>query len=230
MANTPILVDPVEGHRLWAPGYDSDLNPLLSLERRILHPHLGKLRGKFVLDVGCGTGRWLTFASESGAHVAGLDLTREMLVQAAVKRGLEGRLVRADAQRLPFVPAAADLTLCTFCASYAGDLPAMFAELARITRPRGRIIVSDLHPAAIAAGWKRTFRNAGQLYEMKLASPAAKDAIRIGLQSGLTLWRVFEPHLGEPERALFAKAGKSESYETAAALPALLITLWERAG
>jgi SAM-dependent methyltransferase len=230
MASSPTSINPVEGHRLWAQSYDSDHNPLLALERRILQPHLDKLQNHFVVDIGCGTGRWLSFASESGATVAGIDLTGEMLAQAAAKPGLAGRLARADAQRLPLAGAIADLALCSFCAAYVPDLCALFAELARVTRPQGRVVVSDLHPAAIAAGWKRTFHNSGLVYEMKLDPHPAKDSIRAGLQSGLTLWRVFEPGFGEPERSLFEKAGKSETYEAAASLPALLITLWDRSG
>lgn len=225
---SPTCIDPVQGHRLWAENYDTDHNPLLALERRVLQPHLDKLQSKFVVDVGCGTGRWLTFASESGANVAGLDLTPEMLAQAAAKPGLEGRLARADAQSLPLAGATADVTLCSFCVSYVRDLSAVFAELARITRPEGRVIVSDIHPAAIAAGWKRTFRSAGHLYEMKLDPSPSKDPLRAGLQAGLTLWRVFEPRFGDPERPLFEKAGKAEAYEAVALIPALLITLWDR--
>jgi len=230
MASSPTCIDPFEGHRLWAENYDTDHNPLLALERRILQPHLDKLQGQFVVDVGCGTGRWLTFALESGAKVAGLDLTPQMLAQAAAKPGLQGRLARADAQSLPLAGEAADITLCSFCVSYVRDLSSVFAELTRITRPEGRLIVSDIHPAALAAGWKRTFRNAGRLYEMKLDPPRSKDPLRAGLEAGLTLWRVFEPRFGEPERPLFERAGKAETYEAVTVVPALLITLWDRGG
>jgi ubiquinone/menaquinone biosynthesis C-methylase UbiE len=227
MASSPTCIDPGEGHRLWAQNYDTAHNPLLALERRVLQPHLDKLRGKFVVDVGCGTGRWLSFASESGATVAGLDLTPEMLARAAAKPGLQGNLACADAQSLPLAGETADVTLCSFCISYVRDLSVVFAELARVTRPKGRVIVSDIHPIAIAGGWKRTFRSAGRLYEMKLdAHP--KGPLRAGLEAGLTLWRVFEPRFAEPERPLFEKAGKADTYEAITHMPALLITLWDR--
>ena len=102
MAGFLSCIDPVQGHRLWAESYDSDDNPLLALERRVLQPHLDRLQGKDVADVGCGTGRWLAPAYGAGARVAGFDLTREMLLQAAAKPGLRGRLAQADAQS--FVP------------------------------------------------------------------------------------------------------------------------------
>ena len=228
MASSPSCIDPDQGHRLWAEDYDTGHNPLLALERRVLQPHLNKLQGKFVVDVGCGTGRWLALASAAGASVAGLDLTPEMLTQAAAKPGLPGRLVRANAQSLPLAGAVADIALCSFCVSYVRDIPTVFAELARITRPKGRVIVSDIHPVAIASGWKRTFRNAGRLYEMKLDPGDRKDLFRPGLQAGLTLWRVFEPRFGEQERPQFENAGKAETFEAVSRTPALLITLWDR--
>jgi malonyl-CoA O-methyltransferase len=229
MASFPSCIDPVEGHRLWAESYDSDLNPLLALERRVLQPHLDRLEGKFVVDVGCGTGRWLSVVSAAGATFAGLDLTPQMLERAAAKPGLQGRLARADAERLPFGAAVADITLCSFCISYVRDLPAVFAELGRITRVQGRVIVSDIHPAAIAAGWKRTFRGAGRTYEMRIEPRPSKDTLRAGVQAGLTLWRVLEPRFGEAELELFERAGKADTFEAVSRVPALLITLWDHA-
>lgn len=228
MASTPTPVDPIEGHRLWAETYDADVNPLLALERRVLQPHLDRLAAKRFVDIGCGTGRWLLLAREAGAEVIGLDLTRAMLAQAAAKPKLKGKLVCADAQSLPFAEATADVVLCSFCISYLEDPAAMFGGLARITKPGGRIIVSDIHPAAAKAGWKRTFRAAGQLYEMKLGERHKKTPLRQGLDAGLTLWRVLEPSFGKAELPLFEKAGKSGMFEALAAMPALLVTLWDR--
>jgi SAM-dependent methyltransferase len=228
MATLPTPIDPLRGHRLWAASYDSDVNPLLALERRVLQPHLDRLSSKRFVDIGCGSGRWPLLAHEAGAKVAGLDLTREMLAQAAAKPHLKGKLVCADAQTLPFADATADIVLCSFCVSYIQDLAAIYAGLARITKPGGRIIVSDIHPAAARAGWKRTFRNSGQLYEMKLDASHKRNPLREGFDAGLTLWRVLEPNFGEAELPLFEKAGKAEAYKTAATVPALLVTLWDR--
>lgn len=224
----PSLIDPAEGHRLWAGTYDADLNPLLALERRVLQAHLDGLNRRRFVDVGCGTGRWLVFAREAGAEVFGFDLTHEMLKQAAVKPGLSGRLVRADAKNLPLRDAIADVTISSFCISYVEDLAAAFKTLSRITRPGGRIIVSDIHPTATSAGWKRTFRSGGQTYEMKLPPQGDRNPLQAALAVGLKLSCVLEPRFGEPERPLFEEAGKSDIYETVSTVPALHITVWDR--
>jgi malonyl-CoA O-methyltransferase len=51
-----------DGYDRWARVYDHDANPLLALEEPAVHAALGDVRGRTVLDLGCGTGRhslWL---------------------------------------------------------------------------------------------------------------------------------------------------------------------------
>ena len=63
-------------------------NPMLSLEERFLAPILPKLRGQDVLDVGCGTGRWLEkMAKRHATSLTGVDASPEMLERASEKLG-----------------------------------------------------------------------------------------------------------------------------------------------
>src|SRR5438093_9518271 len=63
-----------EGYELWAPAYDRDPNHLLALEERTLKPLLPDLTGQQVLDLGCGTGRWLELLLDLAARRAvGVD-------------------------------------------------------------------------------------------------------------------------------------------------------------
>src|ERR1700756_828701 len=56
----------VEGYRLWAPVYDCMQNPLLSVESRTLRRLLYRIRVQRVVDVACGTGRWMLHFQERG--------------------------------------------------------------------------------------------------------------------------------------------------------------------
>ena len=75
-----------EAYRLWAPEYDITANPLLSLEQRCLEPMINAAAGCDVVDLGCGTGRWLTKLVNIGVRTAtGIDASKDMLEQAASK-------------------------------------------------------------------------------------------------------------------------------------------------
>jgi SAM-dependent methyltransferase len=218
-----MLVDAVEGHRRWAPGYDVGPNPLLALETRLLAERLGPLENRIFLDVAAGTGRWMCHARSRGARALGFDLCREMLLMAAAKSGLAGRLALADARCLPIPNGIADLAVCSFALAY---LPSVLAAVSELARVASFVIVSDLHPEAVVHGWTRGFRAGGQLYEIRhhpYSEAQLRDAAdRAGLAP---LWRI-ESAFGEPERAVFESAGKESLFVKACRIPAVLITAW----
>src|SRR5579884_2692276 len=91
----PKLVSASEGYGLWAASYDDGRSPLLALEQRCLEPLLPAIGGQEILDVGCGTGRWLERLLQlGGTRVFGADFSGEMLRYAAHKPQLANRLVR----------------------------------------------------------------------------------------------------------------------------------------
>ncbi len=157
----------LEGHRLWASSYDSTLNPVLALETRMLKQLLCPVASTCFIDVACGTGRWMTYVRRQGAKVFGIDFCAEMLAEAERKPELSGRSALAEASRLPFRSRIADIVLCSFAAGYLPHLNRALAEMAIILKPRGKLIISDLHPAAISAGWTRSFRRGDLVIEMQ---------------------------------------------------------------
>ncbi|MFD9127166.1 class I SAM-dependent methyltransferase [Kitasatospora sp. NPDC059571] len=107
--------------------------------------------GAFVVDAGCGTGRALPLlraAVGPRGTVLGVDLTPEMLARAAAHRDTAALLL-ADCARLPLPDAVVDLV---FGAGLIAHLPGPAAglrELARVTRPGGRLAL--YHPIGRAA-------------------------------------------------------------------------------
>ena len=99
------------------------------------------------LDVACGPG---TVAAEFAKHVrhaVGLDATEAMLDQArklAVKRALDNATWhRGDVRALPFDDAAFDIVSCRFAIHHFEEPGAAFAEMVRVCRPGGRIVLCD---------------------------------------------------------------------------------------
>lgn len=218
------MLPPLEAYRLWAAAWDSDPSAIVALESRYLMPWLGELGGRRVLDVSCGTGRWLEFAARSGADVVGLDFCAEMLHRAAGKPDIGGRLAVADATRLPVADESVDICLCTLSLGHMDDVRAVMAEMGRAVRPRGVVMVSDFHPEAFRRGWKRTFRSAGRVYEIENHYYPI-DSLEA---DGLVLEQMVEPCFGEAERPIFTGAGKPELFEEVRGIPAVFVGRWRR--
>jgi demethylmenaquinone methyltransferase/2-methoxy-6-polyprenyl-1,4-benzoquinol methylase len=99
--------------------------------------------GARVLDLGCGTGK-LGALLASRCHVVGIDLSQEMLRLAQRTHGSRLRYVQGSAFRLPFGSGSFDAGVSGFVLRNLEDLPAAFAELSRVLRPRAPIAVVDI--------------------------------------------------------------------------------------
>jgi ubiquinone/menaquinone biosynthesis C-methylase UbiE len=218
----------LEGHALWASTYDNDPNPLLALEERELEPLLPGLKSKYVLDVGCGTGRWLARLLRRGAHqCVGIDLSGEMLRRAKRKPSLRGRLLRADCLSLPVRDSVADLIVCSFAAGYVDNLRRLAGELARVSRPRGQVFITDFHPSGHLRGWKRAFRHGEELVEISSFAHSLEQIERDFVAEGFDLRTCLAPCLTESEKWIFEEKQKSHLYEIAREVPAIFICHFE---
>lgn len=223
------LVSVHEGYGLWAETYDAEPNPLLSAEERMLEPLLPSLASKVVLDVACGTGRWLEKLVRAGATAgAGVDLSSAMLGVARAKLFLQGHLTKGDCLALPFQPQATDLIICSFAAGHISNLEAFAQELARVAKRSADVYVSDLHPEAYAKGWRTGFRHKSGSAEF-VTFPHSTEELRRSFQSqGFGLFQCHEAHLGEPEKPIFERAGKSHLFYDVCKVPAVYICHFKR--
>lgn len=221
-------VSALEGHRIWSETYDDYPNPLLALETRILAGWLVPWEGQRVVDVGCGTGRWTAYARDRGARVAGIDLCFEMLLRAASKPDLAGHLVLGSAESLPLAGGVANLVMCSFSLGYVTDAAAAIREMARICDHGGRLVVSDLHPEAVAAGWKRAFRAGDAAYEIVHWAHSTSALLEAGSAAGLQLERAASACFGTPERAIFQRSGREHLFDQASRVPALWTAAWTK--
>ena len=125
--------------------YPSTIDPRI-LHVKVVLEHLGDLNGKRVADVGCGKGRFARIVKERnpGASVVALDLAEAMLrpIPAEIER------VAASMTALPLATEAFDGAYATESLEHAVDIPAAVAELARIVKPGGRIVIIDKNAEA----------------------------------------------------------------------------------
>lgn len=101
------------------------------------------------LDVATGTGEIAVAAASDGATVTGLDLAPRLIGTArarAREAEVEVSFDVGDAERLPYRDASFDVVSSAFGVMFAPDQRAAAAELARVTRPGGRLALLTWHP------------------------------------------------------------------------------------
>jgi ubiquinone/menaquinone biosynthesis C-methylase UbiE len=121
-----------------------------AMKRRVLG-HAALRSGEDVLDVGCGTGTLAVEAARAapGVRVTGLDADPSILARArtrAAGAGLEIRLDEGMSTQLPYADASFDVVLSTLFFHHLPDEDKhrTAAELVRVLRPGGRLVLADL--------------------------------------------------------------------------------------
>ena len=108
----------------------------------IVREALSRSRPARVLDAGCGPGALTPFLREAGtSEIVGVDAAPEMVDEARL-RWPEERWLQADVRALPFPGDRFDASVCLGVLEFVPDAEGALRELARVTRPGGRVIVT----------------------------------------------------------------------------------------
>lgn len=164
---------------------------------------LGERPGR-VLDVGCGPGVLIEAVAGRGGHLTGVDLSPAMLAQArdrARRLGLVDRcrFEEGSAEALPFPDRAFDAVTAMGVLEYIHDDVRALAEMARVVRPAGAVIVTvpnlvspwRLLPVVLKPPLLRFLRPAYQAVRRRLVEPEACELDRFPrrLYTPWGLWR-----------------------------------------
>jgi malonyl-CoA O-methyltransferase len=219
------MLPAAQGYALWAPTYTAE-TVVSALEAATVSSFGLSLAGRRVLDAGCGVGRRLHDARESGAATAlGVDLTPKMLAQALGER----LVAAADVRALPVADRAFDVVWCRLVLGHLPALEQAYAELARVCAPGGTVLVTDFHPAAVAAGHRRTFRDAhGVAHVLEHHVHHAHDHRAAAQRAGLTFRAQRDRAVGASIRGHYARADRLDMYEQQRGLPLVLALAFER--
>lgn len=199
----------------WAAVYDEEVNPLLLLEERYLAALVPDIRGLAALDVGCGTGRWLTRLARGGAErLTGIDPEPAMLECASRKLAGNAELLLGHGTALPVASGSADVVLACFVLSYIENLHAFARELRRVIRPNGKVFLSDVHPdTMLRCAWRRNFRTRNGTVRLYTYTYPLETVVSTFEAEGFTVRCLLEPPFGEAERQVMRDAGKSREME-----------------
>lgn len=227
--------------RAWiaSQGGDGDFARQFVLDR----PMLARIEGRgfqTALDVGCGEGRFCRLLNARGIAATGVDPTAG-LIEEARRRDPAGDYQLGGAEALKAPDGAFDLVVSYLSLIDIDDVDAAIAEMARVLRPGGALLIANLNGFATAAtggGWRRELLR-GPVFEIdRYLEPRRNEArwrgiavhnwhrpletyMRLLLGAGLVLRHFAEPapHGGPPEKA--------DRYTR---VPQFVVMEWEKRG
>jgi ubiquinone/menaquinone biosynthesis C-methylase UbiE len=185
--------DAATGYRIWSATYDEPRNTLFDSDEPAMHEILDAVPTGTALDAACGTGRYASYLAARGHRVLGVDGSPEMLDRARV-RVPHATFVRGDLHRLPLADGAVDLVVCALALVHVRALAAVMAEFARVLRPGGHLVISDVHEELVLLG--SVVKAPGPAGEPGLTPTyrhSAGDYLRAALPVGLHVRRCEEP-------------------------------------
>jgi len=174
---------------------------------------LGDVKGKKILEIGCGGGQCSIAFAKQGAKCTGVDISKEQLEYAeelAKKNNVSVKFVQGDIQTLKqFKSSDYDIVFSAFALQYIPDLGKCFKEVYRALRKKGVLVLGLSHPFYDAISPKtmkitRNYNKAGKFVNIETWPDGSKhkfveflhkiSEVTDGLiDSGFVLEKVIEP-------------------------------------
>ncbi len=204
--NDPCQYDDLAGE-WWRPGGGFELLHWLAAARAELIPRPGG-PGRLLLDAGCGGGLLAPHVRGLGYHHVGVDLRPSGLFQAAGQGVVP---VAADVAALPLADASVDVVVAGEILEHVPDLSGTVAELCRVLRPGGRVVLDTVNSTALSRFITVTLGERLGVAPVGLHDPAlfvsprrlraefARHGVRLAVRgvrptfSGLMRWLVLRP-------------------------------------
>ena len=161
----------------WSSGDYAVIGTTLQITGEMLCEALDVAAGEQVLDVAAGNGNATLAAARRGCAVTASDYVPELLEGTRARAASEGLTVEireADAEALPFADGAFDAVVSTFGVMFTPNQERAAAELVRVTRPGGRIGLTNWTPEGFI----------GQMFKIVGSYVAPPAGVRSPLQWG----------------------------------------------
>ena len=203
-------MEPGEAYDRWAPTYGRPLNEFQRLEQDALLELFPEVRGRSVLDLGCGRGRVVEIAMGRGAgRVVGFDASIGMLAGVDVP-GRGTQLAAARLEDLPLAETTFDLVVCALALGHVEAFDAVLRNLCERIRPGGHLLISDFHPKATVHRWQRSFTDSrsGRTYAIEQHLHHLEDYIGGLDAAGMALEETREPQWRRRPVVLVLRARK----------------------
>jgi len=188
-------------YTVWAQHYDCVPNPTRDADHAAMLRLLPRMAGCDLLEFGCGTGKNTVGFASVARSVWGLDASEAMLSMAR-RRTLPAHVHLthvAVGAPWPTMSASMDVVTVSLVLEHIESLPQVFAEAARVLRPKGWLWISELHPIRQWQGSRAHFIDStGRRHEPDCYQHGFSDYVDAARPWGFHLQEVEEP--GDAER------------------------------
>jgi ubiquinone/menaquinone biosynthesis C-methylase UbiE len=213
---------------------------------------LGDVRGRTIVDLGCGEGGYAREFARRGAHVVGVDGSARLIAAARARAGEAGlsnlRFIRANAAALREVATSSiDTVVAAMSLMDVEDYDAAIAEAHRVLVAGGSLVMSITHPcfSAPVSAWVRDEADRLQHFAVDryldriawdsfittaFRAPVVRrhrpleDYLRAPIATGFTLREFLEPATTEQEQA------KSRRFAKLSRIPYFIFMRWQKSG
>ncbi|MEU5403292.1 class I SAM-dependent methyltransferase [Streptomyces sp. NPDC005963] len=186
-------LDAADGYASWSSIYDTLPSSYIEVEEPIVHEILDRLPAGDALDAACGTGRQTRALTSRGFRTIGVDQSPQMLEKAR-GHAPEAQYRVGRLESLPLDDESVDVAVCSLAMTHLAELDAGVAELARVVKPGGRIIITDMHPFVISLQGQCLFvHGSEQLAFVRNHVHLASDYLNAFARAGLTVRACHEP-------------------------------------
>ncbi len=193
------------GYAEWVETYDTPGNPVLLAEEPVVRDLIAKYPPGKAIDAACGTGRHAIHLASLGHDVVGFDSTPEM-VEAAKAKDSSARFEIGDIEAMPLPDESIHLAVCALSLTHLADVGPPVKELARVVRPGGHVVISDVHPQPVSLGAHASY-NRGETSGGFIRNyiHLHSDYLNAFREAGLQVEQCLEPIYGDRELATLAR-------------------------
>jgi 2-polyprenyl-3-methyl-5-hydroxy-6-metoxy-1,4-benzoquinol methylase len=185
-------------YSLWAKEYDINANLLIALEEESIKEFINNVRGKQILDLGCGTGRHTIAFAKKGAEITAIDFTSAMLKRAKQKAKIAKVIDKINFKQGDITNYAPekkfDFIISMLVQDHIKDIRKTIDVIDSASKIGTEIIISNVHPSLlIKDADKKTGRAQGYLvdgYRTDQFCHPLEEYVRLFKEKGIFLTQV----------------------------------------
>jgi malonyl-CoA O-methyltransferase len=133
-----------------------------------------------------------------------------------------------DIRDLPLQDRSFDMIWCRLVIGHLPECAPVYRELARVAEAGARLVVTDFHPAAYAAGHRRTFRHGGRVHEIEHYVHDLARHLTTAKAAGWRLEQARDAAIGPAARPFYEQAGRTALYDQHEGRPVVLGLAFQR--